>query len=143
MPQIPTRFTATLKTPGELTDREGQVLVLICEGGTLNDIARRLGISKKTVETHVGHIADKLGVNSLRQITIAAFADSLVQVVRSPMPVKPENRYAAILLLLTSLLGGVAIDDDDNFLRQRAPRGRHQTLRISAAKSGGTAGRKA
>ena len=47
-----------------LTAREAEVLGLLAEGLTNREIAQRLFISPKTVNTHVGHIFDKLDVHS-------------------------------------------------------------------------------
>ena len=47
-----------------LTDRELQVLRLLATGLTNADIAKAIHISSKTVEKHVGHIFEKLGVGS-------------------------------------------------------------------------------
>lgn len=45
-----------------LTDREREVLALMAEGRSNHAIGERLFLSPKTVETHVGHIFDKLGL---------------------------------------------------------------------------------
>jgi len=47
-----------------LTPREEAVALLVSEGASNNEIAQRLFISPKTVETHVKHIFAKLGVDS-------------------------------------------------------------------------------
>ena len=58
-----------LAPPGEdevleaLTPREREVLGLMAEGKTNAGIARRLWVTEKTVETHVGSILGKLGVS--------------------------------------------------------------------------------
>jgi predicted ATPase/DNA-binding SARP family transcriptional activator/DNA-binding CsgD family transcriptional regulator len=44
--------------------REHEVAVLVASGCTNAEIARELGMSKRTVDTHVGHILQKLGVTS-------------------------------------------------------------------------------
>lgn len=44
----------------ELTDRETTILTLMAEGLTDRGIAERLWLSRKTVETHVRHILQKL-----------------------------------------------------------------------------------
>ena len=51
----------------ELSDRERQVLHQLAEGLTDREIADRLGISPRTVETHVGSILHKLGVKNRAQ----------------------------------------------------------------------------
>lgn len=47
----------------ELTLRENEILVLLTEGLTDREIAERLVIGRRTVETHVTHILHKLGVS--------------------------------------------------------------------------------
>jgi DNA-binding NarL/FixJ family response regulator len=46
----------------ELTAKEREVLALLAEGGSNDGIAERLGVTPRTVETHVGRIFAKLGV---------------------------------------------------------------------------------
>ena len=55
-----------------LTPRENEVLHLMAEGLGNREIARRLFISEKTTKVHVGHIFDKLGVESRVQAVLAA-----------------------------------------------------------------------
>jgi DNA-binding NarL/FixJ family response regulator len=47
-----------------LTEREHDVLTLLAEGLTMRQIGRRLGISARTVETHVAKIYRKLGATT-------------------------------------------------------------------------------
>lgn len=57
-----TKDTSSLK--GLLTPREREVLALVAEGLTDGAIAQRLYLTRRTVETHLGHVFSKLGVPS-------------------------------------------------------------------------------
>lgn len=63
----------------ELTKREIEVLGLITEGLTNQEIAERLFITIKTVKTHVSNILSKLEVDDRTQATIYAFKHHLVK----------------------------------------------------------------
>jgi DNA-binding NarL/FixJ family response regulator len=52
--------------PG-VSPREEEVLALLANGLTDREIAERLGISPRTVETHVGSLLSKLGVRNRAQ----------------------------------------------------------------------------
>jgi predicted ATPase/DNA-binding CsgD family transcriptional regulator len=54
--------------PGGLTRREREVAALLAEGLSNKEIATRLVISQRTVETHVDHILGKLGMTSRAQV---------------------------------------------------------------------------
>ncbi|MBW8485436.1 LuxR C-terminal-related transcriptional regulator [Actinomadura sp. PM05-2] len=58
------------ETPAEarLSPRETEVAELVAGGLTNREIARRLVIAKRTVDSHVEHILAKLGVASRTQI---------------------------------------------------------------------------
>ncbi len=56
-----------------LTDREGDVLLLLSEGCTYTQIALRLGISTHTVATHVKNGYRKLGARSAAQAVRRAY----------------------------------------------------------------------
>jgi DNA-binding NarL/FixJ family response regulator len=45
-----------------LTSRQRQILQLIAEGQSTRDIASRLGVSVKTVETHRSKLMERLGI---------------------------------------------------------------------------------
>lgn len=47
----------------KLSEREGQILKLIARGNTVNSIANKLVISPHTVNTHIRHIYDKVGIH--------------------------------------------------------------------------------
>lgn len=63
----------------ELTEREMEVLKLIAEGKTNQDIADELFIALKTVKTHVSNILSKLQVQDRTQAVIYAFRHSIVK----------------------------------------------------------------
>ena len=63
----------------ELTPRELQVLELLSEGLTMRQIATRLSISPRTVETHVGKLYRKLGVRTRVQAVSRAATLGLVE----------------------------------------------------------------
>ena len=47
-----------------LTPREREILVMVSDGLTMQQIGRRLAISPRTVETHVAKLYRKLGVRT-------------------------------------------------------------------------------
>lgn len=63
----------------ELTSREMEILLLIAEGKTNQDIADELFIALKTVKVHVSNILSKLEVQDRTQAVIYAFKHSLVK----------------------------------------------------------------
>lgn len=60
--------------PG-LSRREAEIAELIYEGMTNREIAAKLFVSERTVESHVAHILAKLGVSS-RTAVAALIADA-------------------------------------------------------------------
>ena len=62
----------------QLTGREREVLALIARGRANKRIALELGISEKTVKTHVGHVLAKLGVADRTQAAVLAVQEGLV-----------------------------------------------------------------
>ncbi|MCM3316586.1 response regulator transcription factor [Rummeliibacillus stabekisii] len=63
----------------ELTEREHEVLLLIAQGKTNQDIADELFIAIKTVKTHVSNILSKLEVQDRTQAVVYAFNHHLVE----------------------------------------------------------------
>lgn len=59
---------------GRLSPREQDVARLVAEGLADKQIGTRLGISARTVQKHVEHILDKLGVRSRAAVAVAAVA---------------------------------------------------------------------
>ena len=66
-----------VRTPRDFTQRQLDVLVLLCEGLPNKRIGSRLDISPGTVKVHVGEILRKLGVSSRLQAVLAARRDGL------------------------------------------------------------------
>jgi len=60
---------ATESAPDKLTAREREVLQLIAEGKTFKETALILGISPKTVDSHLRHIMVKLNTHSVAELT--------------------------------------------------------------------------
>ena len=74
---------AIARPPGEepperLTPREREVLELIGRGLSNKRIAFELGVSEKTVKTHVGHVLAKLGVTDRTQAALYAVRAGLL-----------------------------------------------------------------
>jgi DNA-binding NarL/FixJ family response regulator len=63
--------------PTLLTEREREVVQLYAEGHTTKQIADRLNLSVKTVETHRRNIMEKLNVTSIAALTKFAIREGL------------------------------------------------------------------
>jgi NarL family two-component system response regulator LiaR len=61
-----------------LTPREREVLVLVARGQPNKVIARELGVSEKTVKTHVSNLLGKLGVTDRTQAALFAVREGVV-----------------------------------------------------------------
>ena len=66
--------------PGDLSDREVEVLRLIALGHTNTEIAQHLFLSTRTVETHRAHIQQKLRRTSRAELVRYALEHGLVEV---------------------------------------------------------------
>jgi two-component system response regulator NreC len=62
-----------------LTEREREILKLVAEGYTNNQIAERLTISPKTVDTHRTHVMDKLNLHSRAELVKYAMRRGLLE----------------------------------------------------------------
>ncbi len=81
--------TAATATP-ELTQRERQVLLGIAQGLTNKQIAERLGVGIRTVETHRQNIMEKLGIHTVAGLTRFAVAKGLL-----PPDVQPSQNHTS------------------------------------------------
>jgi DNA-binding NarL/FixJ family response regulator len=66
-----------LRTVDSLTDREREVLVLVAQGLSNQEIADSLVISERTARTHVSNILGKLGVASRTQAALLAIREGV------------------------------------------------------------------
>lgn len=64
----------------EISPRERQVLALVAEGFSNREIASRLELGIRTVETHREHISQKLELHSVAELTKYAIAHGLAQI---------------------------------------------------------------
>lgn len=86
-PSITRRLIEEFTRPGrevapgieDLTDREGEVLLLLARGRSNAEIAQALFVSIQTVKTHVARVLAKLGVRDRVQAVVAAYESGLVR----------------------------------------------------------------
>jgi DNA-binding NarL/FixJ family response regulator len=64
---------------GQLTDREREVMVLVAEGLSNDEIAARLVISPATAKTHVSRTMIKLGARDRAQLVVYAYEAGLIR----------------------------------------------------------------
>ena len=78
-PELGARLASAPPGPLDvLTRREITVLQGLAEGNTNAELAERLGISRRTVETHRAHIQQKLGISSRADLTRYARENDLL-----------------------------------------------------------------
>jgi two-component system response regulator NreC len=78
-PALGARLAAEPEAATDLSERETDVLRLIALGHTNAEIAEKLFISVRTVETHRAHIQQKLGVSSRAELVRCALSRGLVE----------------------------------------------------------------
>jgi DNA-binding NarL/FixJ family response regulator len=64
----------------ELTEREDEILLLICKGFTNNEIAERLGLSKRTVDKHRENLLQKTQSKNTANLVIYAIKNGLMKI---------------------------------------------------------------
>lgn len=68
------------KKAGELSERELEVLILICESFTNEQIADRLNLSFETVKWHRSNILSKTGCSNTAGLVIYAIKNDLIEI---------------------------------------------------------------
>lgn len=66
------------RTGAELTEREREILTLVVEGMTSKQIAKKLYISPRTVDTHRANLMEKLELNNIAELVRYAIKNELV-----------------------------------------------------------------
>jgi DNA-binding NarL/FixJ family response regulator len=67
----PKNFSDIAEPFFELSDREQQVITLVCDGLSNKDIAAKLGVTEGTVKAHLHSIFEQLDVQSRIELMIA------------------------------------------------------------------------
>jgi DNA-binding NarL/FixJ family response regulator len=74
-----TRDAPAMPSLDALTEREREVMVLVAEGLTNDEIAERLVVSRLTAKTHVSRAMVKLGARERIQLVVIAYESGLVR----------------------------------------------------------------
>ncbi|MCB2196943.1 MAG: response regulator transcription factor [Bacteroidetes bacterium] len=67
-------------TDPNLSDREVEILQLICEGLSNHEIAEKLFISKRTVDKHRSNILDKTGTNNTASLVMYSIKQGIIKI---------------------------------------------------------------
>ena len=81
----------------ELTKQEVKVLALVSQGWRTAKIAKELYLSPRTVESHLAHVFEKLGVSSRTEAAIYALQTNLAistEFRRNPEDTLNNNPYS-------------------------------------------------
>lgn len=74
-----------------LTPREREVLHLTAENHSNAEIADRLGISRRTAETHRNNLMRKLGLHSQAELVQFAFQRGILKPGKEALPIRPRE----------------------------------------------------
>ena len=81
-PAVAATLVTAIRAPkpahAELTSREHEVIVLVAQGKTNQQIATRLGVTERTARTHVSNILAKLELTSRTQAAMWAAREGLI-----------------------------------------------------------------
>ena len=80
-----------LERPAGLTEREAEVVGMLARGLQTKQVARALGISVKTADSHIQHAYRKIGVSTRAAATLFAMEHGLVASGELPI-VRPATR---------------------------------------------------
>jgi len=72
-----------------LTPRQHEVLGLVAEGYSTKQIAFKLGISAKTVETHRAQLAERLDIHDVAGLVRYALKIGIVSIHQPPLRLNP------------------------------------------------------
>lgn len=98
--------------PLALTERQRELLVCLQEGLDNLGIARRTGLSVKTVENHLTRLYRQLGVQSrLEAVTYIHQHAGILGATHAPVPARDHDRFSVRLSLLI-------VDDNERYRTQ-------------------------
>lgn len=87
--------STTRAHPAGLTERQTEILDLLCVGATNAEIAARLVLSVRTVDHHVSAVLQKLGVTSRREAMTHASSPPRIAAGDTP-PTDPQQGHPAV-----------------------------------------------